>query len=361
MHRFPVVSLSLALLALSLALMASCPPAARAQPPCQRTARPGVDTLQRMVDRLRRNGVGCLRAGTYTSRSQQHILRRSGITIVPLPGAVAIVKGMIWIPYGYDHVTLRHLVIDGSNTLYDGAAGQQTCQPLTTDASYTTIVDNELSNENCGNGILIRGQHHPDTTGAVVVRNRIHDVGHYGNDVPEEHAIYVSRTSGTVIRQNWIYDCGDSGVQLYPGSEGARIERNVIDDCGNGIDPAAAYSYASHATSMAQNSITNLHRNAANSGFGIFGYANSSSTLVDPSSNVARDNLFWNDPGGPFSEFLGVSYVEIDNRSADPRYLDPAGKDFRVAADSPAADLGLWDGVYASTRVRGQRRARRGR
>ena len=38
-----------------------------------------------------------------------------------------------------------------------------------------------------------------------------------------------------MIRDNWIYDNADRGIQLYPDSQGTQVYGNVIDGNGEGI------------------------------------------------------------------------------------------------------------------------------
>ena len=38
-----------------------------------------------------------------------------------------------------------------------------------------------------------------------------------------------------MIRDNWIYDNADRGVQLYPDADGTVVTGNVIDGNGEGV------------------------------------------------------------------------------------------------------------------------------
>ena len=43
------------------------------------------------------------------------------------------------------------------------------------------------------------------------------------------------RPADTIVRDNWIYDNTDRGIQLYPDADGSTITGNVIDSNGEGI------------------------------------------------------------------------------------------------------------------------------
>ena len=51
----------------------------------------------------------------------------------------------------------------------------------------------------------------------------------------KDHGIYVTNAKDTVIRDNWIYDNVDRGIQLYPDAQHTRITGNVIDGNGEGV------------------------------------------------------------------------------------------------------------------------------
>ena len=68
----------------------------------------------------------------------------------------------------------------------------------------------------------------------VIEGNRIHDCG----ELPaanHDHGIYVGNAAGRSIRDNWIYDNADRGIQLYPDADRTAITGNVIDGNGQGV------------------------------------------------------------------------------------------------------------------------------
>jgi nitrous oxidase accessory protein NosD len=92
--------------------------------------------------------------------------------------------------------------------------------------------------------------------GVVIKRNRIHDCGRLPA-TNHEHGIYLVEARGTVIRDNWIYDNADRGVQLYPDADGSRITGNVIDGNGQGIVFSGTGSSVSSNTVVRGNIVSN--------------------------------------------------------------------------------------------------------
>ena len=68
----------------------------------------------------------------------------------------------------------------------------------------------------------------------MITHSRIHGCGVLPAN-NHEHGIYVDDAIGTRIEWNLIYDNADRAIQLYPNSQGATIDHDVIDDNGEGI------------------------------------------------------------------------------------------------------------------------------
>ena len=69
----------------------------------------------------------------------------------------------------------------------------------------------------------------------VIERNRIHDCGELPS-TNKDHGIYLSEARDAIVRDNWIYDNADRGVQQYSQVDGARITGNVIFNNGEGVN-----------------------------------------------------------------------------------------------------------------------------
>ena len=84
------------------------------------------------------------------------------------------------------------------------------------------LRDNDITNHHTAICVhLARYSDGPVPRDVVIERNRIHDCG----ELPAtnlDHGIYVARPTTTMIRDNWIYDNADRGVQLYPDAQDTR-------------------------------------------------------------------------------------------------------------------------------------------
>jgi hypothetical protein len=296
-------------------------------------------TFNRLAASLRPGMVGCLRAGTYGDRSTVEMIDRSG-----LPGRRIVITGYqrerptifgaVFVSDHADYVTLSDVAVEGANNLHPGGKPQS----MEVWGRNFIFEDSTLTNRNSAvSGILV------EADGAVIRRNKIHDVGgNFGYD----HGIYVGQSHNFRIEQNWIYNCRVGwGVHLYPNAVDGRVRHNVIDGCGSGVTISGTSSQTSRGNLVDHNLITkSVGLGRFNRGTAIAGCCASS-----PEGNLVAQNIFWGNVGGSFDGFVGKSYVARDNSSVNPRYVNAAAKDFRVKS-SRAKRLGLWNGVVRSGR-----------
>jgi nitrous oxidase accessory protein NosD len=118
-----------------------------------------------------------------------------------------------------------------------------------------------------------------------------------------------------VIRDNWIYDNTDRGIQLYPDADGSTITGNVIDSNGEGIVFAGTESDVSSDNVVAGNVISN-------STLGWNVYSNTSGSPAD--GNVLRHNCLWASDALPdFESHGGVETQSEDFTSKANSVVDP--------------------------------------
>jgi hypothetical protein len=350
------------------AALALSPSTARAAVTCDRYAAPTGSnanagrvaapfrSAQRLAASLAGGGTGCLAGGTYVGNV---IVTAGGSAARPLvltttPGSSpATLKAIIEIRDTANHVTLDRLRLDGRN-------------PPTANATQVMIFGDyvTLSNSEVFNG----GQRICVGTGdsrglygvaryPVIVRNRIHDCGNRltgSPSYPSGHGLYLQADRHARIAHNYIYDLnfggttGGRGIQLWPDSQNAVIEHNVVDNAnqwsiiisGGGGNATGV----TRGTKVRNNIFSNpVEHNVTSAWWG-----------TDPQAGIeVTDNCVFNAPGGnfAFTSWLGkFSYLEARNVSSDPQYVDRAGKDFRLRTGSPCTGKG-------PTRVRGTRRS----
>ncbi len=193
------------------------------------------------------------------------------------------------------------------------------------------LRDNEITNhhsEICVHVTAYPGAGPP--RGVVIEGNRIHDCG----SLPAtnmDHGIYIGEARDTVIRDNWIYDNADRGIQLYPDADGTLVTGNVIDGNGQGVAIGGSGSQTSDNNLVEHNVITNstIRYNVEGS------WGSSVGT-----GNVVRENCTiggarGGDTGGIQTPADG--FVASDNIVADPGYVDARRGDFRSDSGSPCA------------------------
>jgi parallel beta-helix repeat protein len=279
-------------------------------------------SAQKLADSLTTGQVGCLRSGTFDTQNQVKVTR-PGTTLTSFPGERATVKGRLWVD-AHD-VTVVDLNIDGRN---------QTGLPSpSVTGSGNTFRGLDVTNHHTG---ICFSLGHPDWARAidtVIEDSRIHDCGH----LPAtnfDHGIYVSAADGTIIRDNWIYDNADRGIQLYSDADDSRITRNVIDGNGSGIIFGGSPSWTSDGNVVKHNLITNSRiRDNVESSYG--------PQDLRGQDNVVRENCI---DGGAYDDGDGgigpqVGFTAVDNLLVDPRYVDRGGKDFNLRPASPCASL----------------------
>lgn len=285
------------------------------------TAESPWGSAQHMVDNLAPGQTGCFRAGTFAFGEVD--VDQGGITLTSYPGERATLTGTLKIEQGADQVTVSDLDLDGRGSTNIG--------PFVF-ANGTTFDNVDVTNHNSEICFMVGASNPADgyAVGTVIENSRIHDCG----KLPAQngdHGIYVEHASDTVIRNNWIYDNADRGVQLYPESRGAQVYGNVIDGNGEGV----IISDASSDNAVYGNVISNSKIRW-----------NVESNNLYGTGNVVRDNCVWasnTSENGYYKQNGGVlppgeggdGFAASNNTVANPQFVNPAGRDLNLQADSP--------------------------
>ena len=173
----------------------------------------------------------------------------------------------------------------------------------------------------------------------MIKRSKIHDCGRLPSE-NQDHGIYLSAASHTVIRHNWIYRNADRGIQLYPDAQRTRVIGNVLYGNGEGIIFSGDRRVAANHNLVAENIIADSK------------IRSNVESFFEPGGPVGRRNVVrFNCVHGASSGYYagpdksGIQDGEIGfnaahNVAASPRFVDPAHGDFRLREDSPCADLG---------------------
>ena len=284
-----------------------------------------VRTAQKLVNGLAAGQTGCLRAGTYAGDTQIKVSTPS-VTVTSYPGERATVVGRLWVAKEAPGTTIANLDLNGAN--------DRALPSPTINADDVSLVDNDITNRHTAICVSVGSL---DSYGRahrlLIAHNRIHDCGR----LPAknfDHGVYVAAADDTVIRDNWIYDNADRGIQLYPDSSGTLVTGNVIDGNGEGLIFGGDGAHASSDNVVEHNVITNskIRDNIESSWGGAIG-----------TGNIVRDNCVG---GGAYDEGDGGilqgtlakrGFSTQDNLVGVPEYADYAGKDFSI---DPASACG---------------------
>jgi parallel beta-helix repeat protein len=295
-------------------------------------------TPQRLVDSLTHGQTGCLRGGFY--EFSETGIDTPKITLAPYGSEAVTLRGGIKVkPSGHDST------IEGMRL--DGRGGESPIGPKIY-ADRFVLRDNEITNGHTDICVHI-GRYYsgPAPRGVVIKRNRIHDCG----ELPStnmDHGIYVSEARHTVIRDNWIYDNADRGIQLYDDADGSRVIGNVIVHNGDGIVINGEGSSVSENNLIEGNIIADSYR-----GYNVY----SGDTGPVGHGNVLRDNCVWaGNAEPPYDEMGGVmmparNYIATRNLIANPQFVNAKAGNYRLQADSPC--LHKYTGILAMPAIVG--------
>lgn len=304
--------------------------------------------------------TGCLRGGTYGSTKTFVSISTNGtaakrITITSYPGEQATVDG--WVEIGGNYTTVAGLQIDGSNTFYIKQSGAQcptpsvVSQPLVISGANDIFERNNLyqsvaSLRASAIGVGFWGK--PDNT--IIRFNKIHDVGQC---TQHDHLIYLASGNNVQIYDNWLYDDHNGfGVTLYWQPTNARIHSNVIVNAGSGINLGDNTGDTVSGNEAWDNVVTNSVRVPSDTG-GVLPAVLVMCASLNPGStgNRVYDNDSFENPDGLEAVTSWITEAQLSvsgNISVNPLFVDAQTHDYALAAGSPVASWGLWNGELAS-------------
>lgn len=206
----------------------------------------------------------------------------------------------------------------------------------------------------------------------TIAFNHVHHIG--WGVLCDMGGIYtLGPSEGTVVRNNifhnvYSYSYGGWGLYTDEGSTGILFENNLVYDVKTGgfhqhygrenivRNNILAFSklYQLQATRVEDHLSFTLENNIV--------YYDSGQLLAgrwNQIKHTTRKNCFWHVGGEPV-EFLGKPLAEWQEQGheegslvADPKFADPADRDFRLAPDSPALALGFKPFDYTKAGVYG--------
>jgi parallel beta-helix repeat protein len=275
-------------------------------------------TPQKLARSLYFGQTGCLRGGTY--RFSELAITKPRITLRPYASRPVKLEGGIKVKPSGHHSTIRGLKLDGN-----GEIGPRIY------ANGAVLHGNEITNGHTSICVMVTGWYSDPAPRAVVIRrNRIHDCGELPS-TNKDHGIYLAEARGTIVRDNWIYDNADRGIQLYHDADGSNVVGNVVFRNGDGMVINGEGPDASERNAIHGNIIAGSYR-----GYNV--YSGDSGPAGE--GNLLQDNCVWaGNAESPYDELGGVmtparNYTALRNLVARPRFVDPRNDNFRLQADS---------------------------
>jgi hypothetical protein len=290
------------------------------------TLRRPYATPQRLVDALRPGETGCFREGAY--EFGQLLIRKARITLAPHESERVTLHGAIKVlPDGVGAV-IEDLTLNGSD-------GTSSIGPRIY-ADGVVLRGNDITNEHTGICVQVsRYFDQPPPTGVVIERNRIHDCG----ELPptnHDHGIYLSEARGTIVRDNWIHDNADRGIQQYPDVQGSRIVGNVIYRNGEGINFSGDGSLTSNHNLVTGNVIADSQE-SWNVYSGPGGPAATGNRVIGNCVHASNPDDFYNSNGG--IQTPSRNFTARNNTIAEPAFVDEEALDLRLTPGSACAEV----------------------
>jgi parallel beta-helix repeat protein len=290
------------------------------------TASAPFQTAQRLADSLSAGQTGCLRAGTYAGGLR---VATSGVSVTSYPGERATISGKTYLTKDADHVTVSDLNL---------VSGPGTGEFVNGTGDVFDNVDVTSNNtENC----FIVGSSDPTygrASGLVIENSRIHDCGQLNPDTNGDHGIYVANADNTIIRDNYIYDNANRGIQLYPDARGTQVYGNVIDGNGEGIEISGDGTTASSNNTVENNVISNSKNRWNVESWWPNGVVGSGNLVRDNCLYSSNSDSYYNQNGGilPPGEG-GKGFASLGNVTVGQQFAEAATRQAGLPSDSPCA------------------------
>jgi hypothetical protein len=267
-------------------------------------------TPLKLVGSLTAGQTGCFRAGTYVFSQLE--LATPNVTLAGYGSEAVTLKGAIKIKPGGHHSTIEGMKLNGAGGLTE--VGPKIY------ADGVVLRENEITNDNTEICVHVGSWYSdPAPVGVVIERNRIHNCG----ALPAtnmDHGIYLSEARDAIVRDNWIYNNADRGVQQYFEVDSSRITGNVIFNNGQGVNYSGGSDQIVEGNIIAS---SNLRWNV---------YAGSTGC---PGDGVLRNNCLYATKSG-YTANGGVQssnvFTESGNLIAQPSFVNAAAGDFRLVA-----------------------------
>jgi Right handed beta helix region len=246
-------------------------------------------SIQNAANNLNAGGVLCLRAGIYQEGDGRISLNTSGTGSAPkkikaYPGERVEIRSSFR-PIANNWV-IEGVFVDASYSPVEttvsgmGVLRTNTDQAISMPGSNVLVDSVELINRRTvdNSGTCVFGGQSVNFT---IVNSWIHQCGQLPRD-NLEHCIYAGDANAMTIRNNLVSDCANRSVQLYPNTDNALVEGNLVDsDHQNGIN----------LNGSADNNTVRNNVGDTPNGETIY-----TGLMYNGAGNVVQNNCVWDEP-----------------------------------------------------------------
>jgi hypothetical protein len=284
-------------------------------------------TITYGLQQMRPGGTLVLTDGTYAEsvRATQAGTAEAPITVAPDSGATPVIRAT-----GESALEVasgaKHLVFSG--VTFTGATGESSANVYVSgDASDITLATCQVTRS------ARQGFFSERTTRRIRIDGcSFFDNGGAGED-NLDHNLYVEGEGHSIVNNIIVGAQNGYGIQLYPVARDILVANNTIVGNRSGIIVGADENGSTANIRLVNNIVAFSGQEGISTYWGD-GRAGA--------GNVARANLLFRNGGGDLDRSAGGMRF-VANRIGNPRFVDRARRDFRLAAGSAALGRALPD------------------
>jgi hypothetical protein len=319
-----------ALAAVSAAVVLSGAGTGASTASCTKTLASGGN-LAEFLGTLQAGDVGCI-SGTYTDTSGGIVFRNAGTPSarVTLRSADPANKATITTQYIEWTASATYTGLEGVNIRLGGTLRQNGVQMHAHGAELRDCdVTVQAGTSQDRIGVSLGWSYKANDI--KVIGNRIYGFGVPGSGL--NHDIYDNWTEGAEIANNYIYDAGGFGLQLWTSAENGNIDHNTFYNNGRGqivIGGDMSHNAPSSGNDVHHNILVNpADRPQVVIFWGSWNGSNGGT------GNRVHDNIYWG--SGEFRQDYPSPYsiAYTNNQAADPQFKNAEARD--LTPTNPAA------------------------